>query len=288
MREFPPLEEDQGSILFIGTATVLIRFGGFTVLTDPSFVHRNEVIRLGYGVRARRLTDPALQLDELPPLDLVVLSHLHEDHFDRVAEAELPRELPVVTTPHAAQHLTKRGFSDTRPTRTWETRRLDRGRGTLEVTAMPAKHAPHVIERLLPPVMGSMLDFSIDGERRLRLYISGDTLVHDALREIPRRFSDVDLALLHLGGARVAGVLLSMDGRQGIEALQIVRPKLAIPVHYDDYPLFKSPLSEFAREAERTGWAPRVHYLAHGETFAFSVARPTLPTPAPAPAPNLA
>ncbi len=95
---------DDGSILFIGTATVLLRYGGFTVLTDPNFIHRHERIHLGYGMHTRRLTDPALEMSELPPLDLVVLSHLHEDHFDRVAETELAR-----TTAHAAEHLARKG-----------------------------------------------------------------------------------------------------------------------------------------------------------------------------------
>src|SRR5690242_7657168 len=74
---------DDGSVLFIGTATTLIRYGGFTILTDPNFLHRGEKVHLGYGLQSTRLTDPALNLEDLPPVDFVVLSHLHEDHFDR-------------------------------------------------------------------------------------------------------------------------------------------------------------------------------------------------------------
>jgi L-ascorbate metabolism protein UlaG (beta-lactamase superfamily) len=48
-------------------------------------------VRLGDGLRSMRLTDPAVEIDALPALDLVVLSHLHEDHWDRVAEARLAR-----------------------------------------------------------------------------------------------------------------------------------------------------------------------------------------------------
>jgi L-ascorbate metabolism protein UlaG (beta-lactamase superfamily) len=86
------------SLLFIGTATTLISFGGFTVLTDPNFLHRGDSIHVGYGLRAQRLTDPALELEQLPPVDLVLLSHLHEDHFDRLVEQRLDRSLPIVTT----------------------------------------------------------------------------------------------------------------------------------------------------------------------------------------------
>jgi hypothetical protein len=80
---------DDNSITFIGTATVLVRLYGFTVLTDPNFLHRGQYARLDYGLRARRRTEPALHIDELPPLDLVVLSHFHEDHFDRIAQRRL-------------------------------------------------------------------------------------------------------------------------------------------------------------------------------------------------------
>src|SRR5918912_1946327 len=71
-----------GSVFFVGTATVLIRYAGFTILTDPNFVHRHEQVDLGNGLHATRQTDPAVEIEDLPPLDLVVLSHFHGDHFD--------------------------------------------------------------------------------------------------------------------------------------------------------------------------------------------------------------
>src|SRR4028119_2320165 len=79
-----------GSIFFIGTATIILRFAGFTILTDPNFLHAGDHVHLGYGLTSERLTEPALDIDELPPLDLCVLSHYHGDHFDRIAEERLP------------------------------------------------------------------------------------------------------------------------------------------------------------------------------------------------------
>lgn len=101
---------ERGSVLFIGNATVLIRYGPFTVLTDPTFIHRHEQVSIGYGMHSTRLTNPAVEVWDLPPLDLIVLSHFHGDHFDQVAEHELDKSLPIVTTVEAAKELDKRGF----------------------------------------------------------------------------------------------------------------------------------------------------------------------------------
>jgi L-ascorbate metabolism protein UlaG (beta-lactamase superfamily) len=141
------------------------------------------------------------------------------------------------------------------------------------VTSMPGKHGPSVTEFFLPPVMGSMLEFGAgDGARTgLRLYITGDTLVHDDLHEIPKRYPEIDLALFHLGGTRIMGVLLTMDAEQGVEAIRIINPREVIPIHYNDYDVFKSPLEEFKRAVEDAGLSGRVRYLSHGETYDFEL-----------------
>lgn len=88
---------------FVGNATTLIGAGGLTLLTDPNFLHRGQHAYLGYGLVSKRLKEPALSIDELPPIDAVVLSHLHGDHWDRVSQKRLDHSLPIITTPHAAK-----------------------------------------------------------------------------------------------------------------------------------------------------------------------------------------
>ena len=125
---------------------------------------------------------------------------------------------------------------------------------------------------LLPPVMGSMLEWGDDeGKAPFRLYISGDTLVGDFLKEIPQRFPVIFVALLHLGGTRVLGVLVTMDAEEGIQAIHMVNPQEFIPIHYNDYPVFKSPLEDFMRAVEEAGLTHRVHYLKHGESYNFRI-----------------
>jgi L-ascorbate metabolism protein UlaG (beta-lactamase superfamily) len=262
---------NEGSIFFIGNATVLLRIAGFTILTDPTFIHKHEQTWLGGGLHTTRLTDPAMELADLPPLDLVLLSHFHGDHFDQVAERDLDRALPIVTTPQSANDLEERGFTNCIPLDVWESLSVEKGPARLRITATPARHGPAMVDFVLPDVMGSVLDVMKADGGASRIYITGDTLVIDELREIPRRFPDIDIALLHLGGTRVLGILVSMDAKQGVEAMRIVDPALAIPIHYNDYDVFTSPLSDFQEEVRAAGLEDRVHYLSHGETHTFSV-----------------
>jgi L-ascorbate metabolism protein UlaG (beta-lactamase superfamily) len=264
-------EYRQGSIFFVGTATVIIRYAGFTILTDPNFLHKGDHVHLGYGMKAERLTEPALAFEQLPPVDLVILSHMHGDHFDHLVSERLPKTTPIITTKHAAAALKGLGFERTFALDTWEPFEAIKADSRLRITAMPGKHAPGLMRLMIPPVMGSMLEF-VSGEKiPLRMYITGDTLIHEHLKEIPRRYPDIDIALLHLGGTRIAGVLLTMDAKQGVEAIRITNPRTAIPIHYNDYGVFKDPLDNFKRAVRDAGLEDRVHYLSHGETFDIEV-----------------
>lgn len=260
-----------GSIFFVGTATVLIRYAGFTILTDPNFLHAGDHVHLGYGLTAKRLTNPAIELEELPPIDFCVLSHYHGDHFDQVVEERLQKDLPIITTEHASDALKEKNFTATMPLDTWDSISIEKGEARVQLTSMPGQHGPSITDLLLPPVMGSMLDFYQADRKQLRLYITGDTLVHDELREIPKRYPEIDLALFHLGGTRILGILLTMDAEQGVEAIRIVDPREVIPIHYNDYEVFKSPLEDFKRAVAEAGFADRVHYLSHGESYDFTV-----------------
>lgn len=270
----PPDEAGRGSIQFIGTATVLIRYHGMTILTDPNFLHRGESARLGYGLSTERLTNPAIALDALPPIDLVLLSHMHEDHFDRLVQNKLRRDVPIVTTREAGERLGQLGFTQRYPLSRWDSLTVRKGEASLRITALPGRHGQRAMALLLPPVMGSMLDFGTGAPGpAYRIYISGDTLVYDAIADIPQRFPDVDLALLHLGGTRLLGMKVTMDGKDGVRMMQLIAPARTIPIHYDDYDAYKSPLAEFQDAVRAAGLDQKVIYLRHGDRYGFFPAR---------------
>ena len=257
------------TLTFVGTATTVLRLGSFTVLTDPNFLHRGQRAYLGKGLWSKRLTEPSMQPADLPPLDAVVLSHLHGDHFDRIARRELDRDQPVLTTPKAARKLRTWGF-ETRGLETWQTETLtktgDLGEETLTVEALPGIHARGVMGALLPPVMGSLLTHRAGGEVTRRVYLSGDTLTGDHVDVIARRHPEMDVAVVHLGGTRVLFHTVTMDDVQGVDFVRRVQPGRAVPVHHDDYGVFRSPLSAFTRRAREAGLADRVQPVKRGET----------------------
>lgn len=113
-----------------------------------------------------------------------------------------------------------------------------------------------------------------------RIYISGDTLLVDELKQIPERYAgqNIDLMLIHLGGTTIPSpslspmtVMVTMDAKQGLQLIQLIKPDLTIPIHYDDYDVFASPLDDFKAEVEKAGLADRVVYLDRKDQFKFRV-----------------
>jgi len=269
-------------LTFVGTATTVLRLGAFTVLTDPNFLHRGQRAYIGHGLWTRRRTEPALQPDRLPALDVVFVSHLHGDHFDRIARRGLDPTVPLVTTGQAARHLRRR-FEATVPLDPWQDTELRRDGQRLRITAVPGVHGPALVDKLLmPPVIGAVLELDGPSTPPLRVYVTGDTLFRpEAARGVAERFGGLDAIVVHLGGTRLLGMLLTMDAGQGADLVDLLRPPVTVPVHYDDYPVFRSPLADFLTQARRRGLPTEVRTVRRGETVALRPdSGPTTATPA--------
>ena len=215
-----------------------------------------------------RRTNPAIDLHHLPPIDVVLLSHYHADHFDELVEDSLRRDLPIISTPHAKSHLANKqpaseSFTAVTALDFWEEALLQlpkpkdgQGEPRIKVTGMPGKHVPdgilNIANELLqavPPTNGWMLELGYavtspadDFECSYRIYISGDTLLVSDLKKIPEMYTHagkpIDLMLVHLGGTTIPGpsmplLMVTMDATQGIELVKLIQPGLTIPIHYE-------------------------------------------------------
>jgi L-ascorbate metabolism protein UlaG (beta-lactamase superfamily) len=94
--------------------------------------------------------------------------------------------------------------------------------------------------------------------------LTGDHL--DAIRE---RFDHIDVAVVHLGGTRVLAHTVTMDASEGVDFLRRIRPSVAVPVHYDDYRIFRSGLAEFLGSVSDAGLQDLVRPVERGQTMAL-------------------
>jgi L-ascorbate metabolism protein UlaG (beta-lactamase superfamily) len=260
---------DDVTMTFGGNATTLLSIGSFTLLTDPNFLHRGQRAYLGYGLWTKRLTEPALQPTQLPALDAIVLSHLHGDHWDRYATRHLDRATPIVTTQAAAKRLGQRGFVAAADLKPWQTQEFTRGTETLRITSVPGVHGPGPLAKLLPPVMGSVLELVRNGEVGWRGYISGDTLRRPFLAEVLERCGPLDVVVPHLGGTKALGITVTMDARQGADLVEMLKPPVTVPIHYDDYGRFASGLGDFVAEVRRRQLPGELRLVHRGDTISL-------------------
>jgi L-ascorbate metabolism protein UlaG (beta-lactamase superfamily) len=216
---------------WIGHATVLLRVGGMTILTDPVLGNR---VGVGLGLCTggpRRLVAPALAVRELPNVDLVLLSHAHFDHLDRPTLARLPKRTPVVTASHTADLLTDLGYRSVHELRWGESATI----GPLTLTAHAVAHWG---ARTFYDHHRGYNAYAIDAGRH-RVLFGGDTAYHDGFRDV----GDVDLAILGIG-AYHPYVAAHATPEQAWEMAGHVRSDFVLPMHHSTFRLGWEPPAE--------------------------------------------
>ncbi|MFC5003172.1 MBL fold metallo-hydrolase [Dactylosporangium cerinum] len=250
-------------VTHIGGPTVLIEAAGWRILTDPTFDPPGRRYSFGWGTSSRKSSGPTLQPDEVGPVDVVLLSHEHHaDNLDDRGRALLA-EVPVVLTTRAgARRLGPAG--DTRGLRPWEETGLEGpGRRRIRVTATPCRHGPPLSRPIAGPVVGFALQW--DGQEHGVLWITGDTVLFDGVRQVPRRMT-VDTVVLHLGAVRfpITGRLhYSLTADEAVQLCTLVQPRTIVPVHYEGWTHFAQGRAavEAAFAAAPDGLGERLHWL---------------------------
>ena len=222
----------------IGGPTVLIEVGGWRLLTDPTFDPPGRRYPFGWGTVSRKLAGPAIAADDLPPIDAVLLT------------PRPPRRQPRRRRPRAAP-VGRRGRDD-RLRRGAARRRRARPRAVADDAARGARPAGDRGHRHAVPARPA----AEPSDRRRRRSASrcagrarstaccgsrATPCSTTACGEVADRL-EVDTALLHLGGVRfpVTGPLrYTMTARDAVELCELVRPRTAIPIHYEGWKHFR-------------------------------------------------
>lgn len=241
------------TLAWLGHATILVNFYGVRILTDPTLYPRIGV-DLGLGTLGPlRLVHCALRPEELPDVDLVLVSHAHFDHLDTPSLGVLRGKPVCVMAPETSDLLPRRRYSSVRELRWNETAKVTTSRGDLLVRAIEVKHWGARIRR---DTWRGYTGWIVEREGR-KLLIGGDTAATGAFRDL-RRFGPFDAAVMPIG-AYDPWIHNHCTPEQAVTMADAAGARVIVPVHHQTFRLSNEPFMEpiermreaLAREQDR-------------------------------------
>lgn len=226
-------------------ATLKLSYGGRTILVDPYFAPRHSLPSFT-GRSPNPLVELPLPIEEiLAGVELVVVSHLHSDHFDSSAQEAVPKHLPIICQPGDEVTIAKAGFTDVIPLTTstdWNGLRLTRCEGSHGLGP--------VVEK-----MGNVMGFLLETPREPKLYWAGDTVLYPPVIETVRR-SAPDIIVSHSCGARWDGDLIVMDGDQTTTLCETAPRSIVVATHMEALDHATVDRNDLRRAADAKGVPP--------------------------------
>lgn len=220
-------------IKYLGHAAVQLSDGDTTLLVDP-FLTGNP--------------SAAAPADELEP-DLILLTHGHGDHFGDTVEIAKRAGAPVLAIVELARELADAGVETYDPN-LGGTVRFDWG----WVKLVPAWHTSTTPSGTVSLAVGLLIDF-----KGTVVYHAGDTALFSDMKLVARRGDRIDVAMVPIGGH------YTMDRIDAVTAVEFIRPRVVIPIHYDTFPPIETDSQAFKSDVETQTDAQCV-LLSPGET----------------------
>ena len=252
-------------VTFIGHASFFVQIGGQNVIIDPNFARWLFVLK--------RLRQPGLQPRDLPPIDLVLVTHAHFDHLHRPSLRAIVQQTrrrrarpPIIVVPHHVLDLVSDlGFSEVVELDWWNSYR----HGGLTVTHVPSRHWGARIIRDSHRGYGG---YVLRGGKH-SVYHAGDTAYFSGFREIGRRLSP-ELAMLPIGAYNPPSFRnVHADPADATRAFLDLNARWMVPMHYGTFRLSHEPIDEplqlLQQEARAAGVEDRVLVLEEGVTRFF-------------------
>jgi len=211
------------NLQLIRNATLRVDYAGHTLLIDPYFAPRHT--RPSYtGNEKNPLVDlPAAVHTIIEGVELIIVSHLHSDHFDPIAQDLLPKQVPVLCQPGDEHRMEMANFQNIRPVigqLTW---------GPITINRVDAQHG----EGDVLSEMGQVSGFVFRAEGEPTLYTAGDTIWYEPVRETIAEF-EPDVIVTHSSGAMWGdhGPII-MDAAQTVEVCRAAPNSTVVAVHLD-------------------------------------------------------
>jgi L-ascorbate metabolism protein UlaG (beta-lactamase superfamily) len=251
--------DDQLTLSWLGHSTVLLNFFGVWILTDPA-------LRARVGVRVgpltfgpKRYVAPALRTSELPPLDVVLLTHAHMDHLDLATLRRLPRDATVVTAAATADLLEPLRFRQVVEIGWGGARQLDTPRGALSIEAFRVQHWG---ARMRHDVHRGFNGYVLERHGR-RICMAGDT-ARTSFAGVGKKPTDVMIVPI---GAYDPWIASHCTPEQAVEMADQARARFLVPVHHQTFRLSREPMDEPMQRLKRVLPASRLALSSVGETF---------------------
>jgi len=227
--KFPHLSQGELALTWIGHASFLAQFSDLNVIIDPNFANWLFLLK--------RLKRPGLRARDLPPIDLVLLTHAHFDHFHKPSIRKLPPSAKIAVLPWGCGSLARTlGFQRIVELQWWESF----GHGDWKVTLVPAKHWG---ARTLRDAHRGWGGFIIEHQGR-RLYHAGDSAYFEGFREIGERLRP-EIALLPIGAYFPDSFRnVHMGPDEAVNAFQDLRADWFVPMHFGTFKLSFESMDE--------------------------------------------
>ena len=251
------------TLAWIGHSTVLINFFGVTILTDPVLVPRIGIRLAGFTIGPKRLTAPALSFDELPKIDLVLLSHAHFDHLDLRTLGWFDRTTRVITARATSDLFKGTRFSGVTELAWGESKTLNTGAGEIAITAFPVKHWG---ARKQHDTYRGYNGYLLEGGGR-RIIFAGDTAMTENFANL-RQYGAIDIAIMSIG-AYDPWIQSHCTPEQAVEMADAAGARFIVPVHHQTFRLgfepFREPIQRFEAALSKT--RERIALREIGQTF---------------------
>jgi len=220
---------------WLGHSTVLLKIDGFTILTDPVFSDRAGIHLSVVTLGIKRLVAPALVARQLPPIDLILLSHAHMDHFDIPSLRALEHfKTSIVTAANTADLLRVRRYQGVHEVGWGQHARV--GPATLR-----AFEVNHWGARMRTDVWRGYNGYVIEVGKR-KVVFGGDTAMTDAFRRLPGK-PQADLALMPIG-AYNPWITRHCNPEEAFRMANDARAEFILPIHHQTFLLSREPYFE--------------------------------------------
>jgi L-ascorbate metabolism protein UlaG (beta-lactamase superfamily) len=228
----PPKSSQGLRVTFVNHATFLLQIEGINILTDPIWSERASPVSWLGPKRHRR---PGIRLEDLPPIDLVLLSHDHYDHMDIPTLRVLAREhRPTIYTGlKNARVLASHDIGNVVELDWWQEAAT---RSDMWVTAVPAQHFSG---RSLFGIERTLWCGFIFQTNETTIYFAGDTGAGPHIEQIARHFPEIDLAILPIGAFRPEWFMgeVHMSPQDAVDAHLSLRTRVSVASHFGTFPL---------------------------------------------------